>query len=96
MKTVLFALFLALPLAAQTKAPELSVTEQIALQSLLDKEQANATERAKLDANDKALQSAAAQIQADVLKTHPGYHLTLNPIALVKDEAPKAKPEVKK
>lgn len=92
MKAALLAVFLALPLAAQTK-PELTSTEKMALQSLLDKGASNQKVRDNLDASDKQLLADAALIQADAAKTHPGYHLTLKPIELVKDET---KPEVKK
>lgn len=89
MKAIILILALAAPLVAQTKAPELTTTEKAAIQFLLDKQAEDAKSRASLEAAEKDITSIMTQVQADVVKTHPGYHLTLKPIALVKDEEAK-------
>ena len=93
MKLAAAILFLAIPLMAQDKKPEqLTFTEASAISAIAEKLQANQTEGQKLG-------QALAQIQGDIAKSHPGYHLDLATGALAKDVIPakaEAKPEAKK
>lgn len=77
--------------AAPPKGPQLSATEQVALQAISEKM------KAAQDQTD-IYRRALVQVENDIAKNHPGYHLSEMTGTLEKDLPPKpaAAPEPKK
>lgn len=88
MKNSILALFL-ISIPALAQSPKLTTTEEIAIQAVVQQSKQAAEDAQKAQQEHEQVMNSVKAIEADITKTHPGFHLDEKTMQLAKDETKK-------